>query len=128
MTALERWSRVGILAASLLLGACGGGATLVKSTHRGGVVTYAFNPARGHMASPFRDDALALMARHCRGAFIIVREGEARGRVREVQTVAGAEVIEERRWGLEFNCQAIMQAPSSTVLPRDGGDPVPRED
>lgn len=109
-----------MLAASLLLGACGGGATLVKSTARGGVVTYAFNPARGHLASPFRDDALALMARHCGGAFTIVREGEARGRVREVQTVAGAEVIEERRWGVKFDCRTIMQEPSSSGPPRGG--------
>lgn len=109
-----------MLAASLLLGACGGGATLVKTSPTGGVVTYAFNPARGHLSSPFRDDALALMAQHCGGAFRIVREGEAKGRAREVQTVAGAEVIEERRWGMEFDCQKIMQAPSSPVPARDG--------
>ncbi len=118
MTGLGRWSSVCIVAASLLLAACGGGATLVRSTSDGGVVTYAFNPAQGHLSSPFRDDAFALMARHCGGAFTIVREGETRGRVREVQTVAGAEVIEERRWGLEFDCEGIRRVPSSTAPPR----------
>lgn len=109
-----------MLAAGVLLASCGGGATLVKSGPREGVVTYAFNPATGRVTSPFRDDALALIARHCGGAFTIVREGEARGRVREVQTVAGVEVIEERRWGLEFDCETIRREPSSTV-PRRGG-------
>lgn len=97
-----------MLAASLLLGACGSGATLVKHSPGGGVVTYAFDPARGHLASPFRDDALALMARHCGGAFSIVREGEARGRLREVQIAGAVEVVEERRWGVEFTCGATQ--------------------
>lgn len=117
-----------MLAASLLLAACGGGATLVKRTSQGGVVTYAFNPARGHLSSPFRDDAFAMMARQCGGAFTIVREGEARGRVREGQTVAGPEVIEERRWGLQFECQGIRREPSSIAPPRDRSDPEPKED
>lgn len=120
MTHLERWSSACMLATSLLLVACGGGATLVRIDAQGGVVTYAFNPARGHLASPFRDDALALIARHCGGAFTIIREGEARGRVQEVHTVAGTEVIEERRWGLEFDCRVIRRVPSSTVPPRGG--------
>ena len=101
---------------------------MVKSTPLGGVVTYAFNPARGHLSSPFRDDAFALMARHCGGAFTVVREGETRGRVREVQTVAGAEVIEERRWGLEFDCEGLRQEPSSTAPRRGESDPARRGD
>lgn len=109
----KRWSRGLLAAAGLLLAACGGGATLVETTPGGGVVTYPFNSGLGHLASPFRADALTLIRERCGGLFTIVREGEARSRVREVQTVAGRDVIEERRWGLEFRCGGAGGAPTS---------------
>jgi hypothetical protein len=57
------------------------------------------------MLSSFRKDALALMKDTCGGGYLIVREGEARGRARVVGVEGGQEILRERRWGIEFRCK-----------------------
>ena len=105
--ATTAWSRTieyAVLALVLSLAGCGEGAKLVKTDERGGTVIYPFGP-RGSLLSPFRQDALGLMGDHCRGPYRIVREGETKSRSRINESAAGGEVIEERRWGMEFECK-----------------------
>lgn len=90
----------------ILLSGCGGAATLLQQTDRGGVAAYPYVPQRGPMVSSFRRDALRLIDEHCRGRYRIVREGEARGRDRVSSVVQGAdEVVRDHRWGIQYECQ-----------------------
>lgn len=57
------------------------------------------------MTSTYRRDAIRLIEKQCGRHYTIVREGEAKGR-RHVHNVSGSEeVIQERRWGIQFECQ-----------------------
>ncbi|WP_447978952.1 hypothetical protein [Candidatus Nitrospira bockiana] len=89
---------------SFALVGCAQNAVLERRYDHGGVVVYPFKET-GAVLSPFRRDALRLMEEHCRGGYRIVREGETRGRSRVSEHVGGADVIEERRWGIEFECK-----------------------
>src|SRR5579885_1527157 len=85
-------SRV-LLVCLLLCAGCGEGAKLVRSDDRGGIVTYPYREEVGHMVTKFRGEAIALIEQQCPRGYQIVREGEARGRGRIVQSAAGAEVV-----------------------------------
>jgi hypothetical protein len=94
------------LSLAVLLAGCGGGVSLIQETERGGVVVYPFKGDQGAMLSPFRRDALELMKNKCGGRYHIVREGETKGRARVASHMEGAqEIVQERRWGIEFQCQ-----------------------
>jgi hypothetical protein len=98
-------SRGGVLAAIMLFAGCADGAKLIQNRDDGGVVVYPFKGEQGHMLSSFRKDALALMQERCGGPYTIVREGETKGRARIAGPVQGGqEVVQERRWGIEFRC------------------------
>jgi len=97
-------SRV-LLVCLLLCAGCGEGAKLVRSDDRGGIVTYPYREEVGHMVTKFRGEAIALIEQQCPRGYQIVREGEARGRGRIVQSAAGAEVVAEHRWAMQFSCQ-----------------------
>jgi hypothetical protein len=100
------WSRVLGLAVVLLGAGCGEGAKLVQQTDAGGVVVYPFRGDTGYLFTPLRRDAMHLMQEHCGGGgYSIVREGEAKGRVREAVSPVGREIVSERRWGMEFRCK-----------------------
>jgi len=100
------WSRAGALAAVLLLAACADGAKFIQEKDDGGVVVYPFKGDQGYMLSSFRKEALALMQEKCGGPYTIVREGETKGRARVAGAVQGGrEVVQERRWGIEFRCK-----------------------
>ena len=102
---MKIWSSLAVLSV-LALASCGEGATLLQEMENGGVVTYPFKGEQGSMLSSFRQDALALMKEKCGGPYTIVREGEAKGRARMASPVEGAqEVVEERRWGIQFQCK-----------------------
>jgi len=89
-----------------MLVGCAEGAKLVQDTGDGGVVTYPFKGDQGHMLSSYRKDALVLMKDTCGGSYIIVREGEAKGRARVAGGIdGGQEIVRERRWGIEFRCK-----------------------
>lgn len=99
-------SRVLLLLLFLLPAGCGERATLIQESDRGGVVVYPFKGEQGAMLSPFRKDALALMKEKCGGTYSIIREGETKGRVRVTSPVEGAqEAVQERRWGIQFQCK-----------------------
>jgi hypothetical protein len=102
---MKNWSSLGC-AVVLLLTGCAEGAKIAQRSDEGGVVTYPFKGEHGHMLSSFRKDALKLMTDTCGGAYIIVREGEAKGRARVVGGIEGGqEIVRERRWGIEFRCK-----------------------
>jgi hypothetical protein len=102
---MKIWSRVSLLLVLALAG-CGEGAKLLQERDDGGIVAYPFTGEQGSMLSSFRTDALALMKEKCGGPYTIVREGETKGRTRIVSPVPGAqEVVEERRWGIQFQCK-----------------------
>jgi hypothetical protein len=99
-------SRALLLLLLLVLAGCAESATLLQESDRGGVVVYPFKGEQGAMLASFRKDALALMKEKCGGAYAIIREGEAKGRVRVAGAVEGGqEVVQERRWGIEFRCK-----------------------
>ena len=102
---MKIWSILVVLFVLALVG-CGEGAKLIQEREDGGVVAYPFVGEQGPMLSSFRREALALMKEKCDGPYIIVREGETKGRTRTVSPVAGAEeIVQERRWGIEFRCK-----------------------
>ena len=99
-------SRVLLLLLFLFQAGCGERATLIQESDRGGVVVYPFKGEQGAMLSSFRKDALAIMKEKCGGAYTIIREGETKGRVRVAGPVEGAqEAVQERRWGIQFQCR-----------------------
>jgi hypothetical protein len=102
---MKNWSSLAIGMLLLLIG-CSEGARLAQHSEDGGVVTYPFKAEQGPMLSSFRKDALALMKGTCGGGYVIIREGEAKGRARVVGGIEGGqEVVRERRWGIEFRCK-----------------------
>jgi hypothetical protein len=102
---MKRWSRAAALALLLVGAGCSEGAKLVQESDSGGVVTYPFKGETGYLFARFRAEALGMIEKRCKGAYHIVREGEAKGRSRVVDNLGGSEVIGERRWGLEFRCK-----------------------
>ena len=102
---MKRWSRAAALALLLVGAGCSEGAKLVQESDSGGVVTYPFKGENSYLFSRFRTEALEMIEKRCKGAYRIVREGEAIGRSRVVDTPGGSEVIGERRWGLQFRCK-----------------------
>lgn len=102
---MKIWSSLAVLFVIVLVG-CAEGAKLVQEREDGGVVTYPFKGEQGSMLSSFRKEALDLMKEKCSGPYTIVREGEAKGRSRVVGAVEGAqEIVQERRWGIQFQCK-----------------------
>lgn len=91
---------------STLVG-CADGAKLVQEHENGGVVVYPFKGDQGSLLSAFRKEALAIMEEKCgERSYTIVREGETKGRTRIASPIEGhEEVIEERRWGIQFRCE-----------------------
>lgn len=77
----------------------------MRETEFGGVVTYPFKGDNGSLVSSFRTEALRLIEQRCGGAYVITREGEAKGRTRIANNAGYQDVIAERRWGLEFRCR-----------------------
>ena len=102
----KSWSSLVVTIAFSTLIACADGVKFVQEHENGGVVVYPFRGDQGSLLSSFRQEALALMQEKCGArSYTIVREGEAQGRSRVVSPIEGqAEVIEERRWGIQFQC------------------------
>jgi hypothetical protein len=102
---MKIWSSLAVLVVIALAG-CAEGAKLVQESEDGGVVTYPFKGEQGSLLSSFRQEALILMKEKCGGLYTIVREGEAKGRIRMVSPIEGSqEIVEERRWGIQFRCK-----------------------
>ncbi|MCG3778214.1 MAG: hypothetical protein JW388_0927 [Nitrospira sp.] len=102
---MKIWSSLAIFFVIAVSG-CADGAKLVQERANGGVVIYPFKGEVGAIAAASRKDALALMKEKCNDRYSILREGEARGRSRIASSVEGAqELVQERRWGIEFQCK-----------------------
>jgi len=103
---MKSWSSWTVLAVPLFLVSCGEGALLVKDSADGGVVVYPYRVEQGNLLSSFRKEAVHLMEQKCQGGYLIVREGETKGRLRQASPVAGSnDIVEERRWGIQFQCK-----------------------
>jgi len=104
---INSWVKTAVVAACLAVGGCADGAKIVQQHDTGGVVIYPFKEGQGPILSSFRKEALDLMKEKCTGrSYSIVREGEAKGRSRVVSPLDGAqELVEERRWGIQFECK-----------------------
>ena len=100
------WSSVVATIGVFTLVGCAAGVNFVHEHENGGVVVYPFRGDQGSLLSSFRQEALALIQEKCgTRSYTIVREGEAQGRSRVVSAIEGQEeVIQERRWGIEFRC------------------------
>ena len=96
-----------VMVVGMVLSGCADGAKLLQEHDRGGIVVYPFKDGQGPMLSAFRNDALDVMKKKCQaGSYSIVREGETKGRTRVVSPLDGVqEVVEERRWGIQFECK-----------------------
>lgn len=102
---MKIWSSLAVLFVIALAG-CAEGAKLVQESEDGGVVTYPFKGEQGSLLSSFRQEAIILMKEKCDGLYTIVREGEAKGRIRTVSPIEGSlDIVEERRWGIQFRCK-----------------------
>ncbi|MCS6319132.1 MAG: hypothetical protein H8K05_15420 [Nitrospira sp.] len=103
---MKSWSRVSVLSIALTASGCGEGAILVKEVDNGGVVVYPYRAEQGNLLSSFRKEAVQLMEEKCPGGWTSVREGETKGRLRQASPIAGAnDIVEERRWGIQFQCK-----------------------
>jgi len=104
---INSWVKTAVVVACLVVGGCADGAKIVQQHDTGGVVIYPFKQGQGPILSSFRKEALDLMKEKCTGrSYSIVREGEAKGRSRVVSPLDGAqELVEERRWGIQFECK-----------------------
>ena len=103
----KSWSSALVTIVLSTLVACADGVKFVQEHEDGGVVVYPFRGDQGSLLSSFRQNALALIQEKCGNrSYTIVREGEAQGRSRVVSPMEGQEeVIQERRWGIQFQCK-----------------------
>lgn len=103
---MKNWSSLAVLGLLLALAGCGEGAILVKDADNGGVVAYPYRAEQGTLLSSFRKEAMQLMQQKCPGGYTTVREGETKGRLRQASPIAGSsDVVEERRWAIQFQCK-----------------------
>jgi hypothetical protein len=105
---MKIWSRVLLWPLLLLTAACGGdGVRMAQNLDNGGIVVYPFKTEQGHMLSSFRKSAVRLIEQRCPQGYTIVREGETKGRSRLTGPVqaGGDEIVQERRWGIQFECK-----------------------
>ena len=104
---IKVWSRVIVAAVMWTLVGCADGAKLIQQHENGGVVVYPFKGEQGSLLSVFRKEALAVIDEKCgKRSYSIVREGETKGRTRVISPIEGQEeVIEERRWAIQFECR-----------------------
>lgn len=102
----NRWIRVCVPVALLFAG-CSEAVLLTHESEQGGVVTYLYKEDRGGpMGSPYRKEALKVMAVKCPSGYTIIRDGAVEG-YGSMSSVEGAEgETSGRRWGMQFKCKS----------------------
>lgn len=101
---LAKWM---LLLALLTAGTgCAQGAQFVQADDQGGVVVFPLKKDRESIyASPFRAEALAMIEKHCRGRYLITKEGETQPQTRMTGLDADDLLTTRRFWGLQFRCK-----------------------
>jgi hypothetical protein len=96
------------------LTACSEGASLVRESPQGGIVTYLYRDDRGGpMFSRYRSEALQIIGQKCPLGYSIVQEAEAKGTPTVQGTIEGTEDDSRyHRWGLQFRCDDSARATS----------------
>ncbi len=78
----------------------------VRVDEQGGVVVYPLKKDRESIyASPFRAEALKMIAAHCHGAYLITKDGETQSEMRTTGLDADEPLTTRRFWGLQFRCK-----------------------
>jgi len=100
-------SRAVLCVVLIATGGCGAGVKLAQESEHGGVVVYPYKPEQGPVLSSFRTEAVRMMEARCPSGHTIIREGETKGRSRLSGPVqqTGGEIIQEHRWGIQFQCK-----------------------
>jgi len=84
---------------------CGEGVQVIRESDNSGVVRYIYKKYQGHLVTPRRAKAMEEAKKFCKGPVKILREGPTQSRKRVVEGIGGGDVIEEKWWGIRFQCQ-----------------------
>ena len=84
---------------------CGEGVQVIRENEKSGVVRYIYKEYQGHLVTPRRAKAMEEARKFCDGPVKILREGPTQSRKRVVEGIGGRDVIEEKWWGMRFQCQ-----------------------
>ena len=94
---------------------CAGGVRVIQEGPDSGVALYVYKGKNGHLRSSNRPEASARIRKFCRGPYRVIKEGNAGGRQRVFENIAGAEdVVTDHWWGIRFRCEANGGAMSET--------------
>ncbi len=88
-----------------ILTGCGEGVQVIRESENSGVVRYIYQAYQGHLVTSRRAKAMEKAREYCDGPFQIIREGPTQSRKRVVEGLGGGDVIEEKWWGVRFQCQ-----------------------
>jgi hypothetical protein len=101
------WMPALALGAAVMIAGCSEAVLLTHETGQGGVVTYLYKDERGGpMGSPYRREALKVMAQKCPSGYTVVKDGQVPS-YSSGSSVEGAEGEEGmRRWGIQFECKS----------------------
>ena len=100
------WVPALALGAAAMIAGCSEAVLLTHETGQGGVVTYLYKDERGGpMGSPYRREALKVMAEKCPAGYHVVKDEQVQS-YSSGSSVEGAEGEEgARRWGIQFECK-----------------------
>ena len=101
------WMPALALGAAVMIAGCSEAVLLTHETGQGGVVTYLYKDERGGpMGSPYRREALKVMAEKCSAGYQVVKDGQVQS-YSSGSSGEGAEGEEgTRRWGIQFECKS----------------------
>ena len=95
------------LGAAVLIAGCSEAVLLTHETGQGGVVTYLYKDERGGpMGSPYRREALKVMAEKCPAGYHVVKDGQGQSDRRGGGGGGGGGEEGARRWGIQFECKS----------------------
>lgn len=117
---ISRWMPSLSVVAALVIAGCSEAVLLTRETGQGGVVTYLYKEERGGpMGSPYRREALTVMAGKCPSGYTVLKDGQVQS-YSSASSVEGAEGEESsRRWGIQFECKTSGTDASSGMAHRD---------
>ena len=100
------WMPALALGAAVLIAGCSEAVLLTHETGQGGVVTYLYKDERGGpMGSPYRREALKVMAEQCPAGYHVVKDGQGHSYSSGVRGGGGAGGGGTRGWGGSVGCR-----------------------